>query len=182
MNFREYMEESKQVLTEEASPIRAKLKSELGLSNRDVSVTKSYAGSSLSIKVSIKSIKALYKMGQIKSVAQSAEDVSFDERGHEVLAGGNTFVTTSLDWKFNKRLSADVLTKYMDATDGGLELYDEVTLFKTFTIRRDENQFLAVLKSVNLMVPFRTENQLLDGILRVIEKSTDNSLYAKIKV
>lgn len=92
-----------------AKEIRQKLKSELDLTSKDVSVTsKSYSmGSSIDIKV--KSAKAVKLIDKIKSFADSKKNVRRCEASGEILSGGNTYISTEICWQFEREMHSLIL-------------------------------------------------------------------------
>lgn len=75
-------------MAEKANIIRTLLKTEYKLTSNDVSVRKD--GSA--IHVDIKSLNAIKHYFDIKKISDSQRNIDRDERTHEILSGGNTFV------------------------------------------------------------------------------------------
>lgn len=81
-----------------AKQIRGALKSELGLTQRDVSVRAQSYSMGSSIKVRLRSNKAT--LAQVEAIANKHQDVHYDEASGEILSGGNRFVSVEYDSYF----------------------------------------------------------------------------------
>jgi len=80
-------------MTEKAKCIRAEVKS-LGLKTKDVSVRKQHHSK---IDICIKSTAALYHFEAIKTIATKYENIHYDSYTGEILAGGNDYVSVTID-------------------------------------------------------------------------------------
>jgi len=118
---------------EKAKEIRALLKKKFGLTSRDVSVR-----SRSSIDLEIKTIKALMIKSKIEKESSQFERIFRDHATGEILAGGNTFVFVSIEWKFRKKLASAVEAEIMRTTKTGelengtvVKLFGKIELAKT---------------------------------------------------
>ena len=80
---------------ERAKTIRQELKTKLGASSRDISVT-----AKDSIRVKIK--KEGFSFSDVQEIAEKQENYERCERSGEILQGGNTFVFTDFDYTLEK--------------------------------------------------------------------------------
>ena len=174
MTLGKLLNEKKQ---DEASIIRGKLKKELGLSSRDVSVKTQQGGTSSAVKVSVKTKKGLAKMQEIKNIGQSLENYDRDERSGEILMGGNTFIFVDIDWKFKSKVEDEIQKEYEKQKDT-----DRVILFNTFEVANASNggDFVRLLKGQG-HVEVRDLNYVGSAVMSLINSSKDDNLYAKIK-
>ena len=92
--------------TEIATQIRTRLKSEMGLTGKQVSVkAKSFSmGQSVDIFV-----KAITDFRKIEGIAYEFQHIRRDEVTGEVLSGGNTYISVEPDWDFRSALSLSLM-------------------------------------------------------------------------
>jgi hypothetical protein len=177
--FKELINEDK----ETAKIIRTKLKSELGLSSRDVSVKSRNGGYSSAVNVSIKTLKALSVKQKIEELGQGNENYETDSASGEILSGGNTFIFTEIDWKFKDELGEKIQAEFEKVTKG--EFNDDskdVLLYKTFRIANLSGGGVYVsVKGNNGHSDVRDLAYVGSAVLQYISSSKDDSLYAKIK-
>ena len=166
--------------TDEASIIRSRLKKELGLSSRDVSVKTSQGGYSSSVKVSIKTKKALAKMQEIEVIGRGQEEIDRDERTGEILMGGNTYVFVDIDYKFKSKIEDEIQKEYIKQKEKSTT--NNVVLYGTFEVRgtSNGNDYVGLVKGQG-NVEVRDNNYIGSAIMSLINSSKDDSLYAKIK-
>ena len=91
--------------------IRDRIKAELGLNSRQVSVRGGRCTYSYAIRVTIKVPVA---KSQIEAIAKSAESIARCEYSGEILSGGNTYVTVEygegvLDEMFDEEALKDLI-------------------------------------------------------------------------
>lgn len=114
----------------EAKVIRNLLKSEFGLTNKDVSVKSKSGGYSSSIKVVIKTMKALTFIDKIEQIGKGKESYKVDQASQEILMGGNLFIFVSVDYAFEKQLNELIFKEYEKQSSNG----SDTVLFKTFRV------------------------------------------------
>jgi len=125
--------------SEKTKEIREVLKKKLKLTNRDVGVR--YDGS---IRVTLKTIKALPYINKIKEVAEKHEWYQRDQATGDILRGGNTFVFVELDWKFRDKLvkkieseiSKKVTDEFMYGEGGG----NSITVYGSYDVVKWRNR------------------------------------------
>ena len=180
--FREFLNEG----NDEAKLIRGILKKEFGLSSRDVSVKTDKAGFSTSVTVSIKTSKALGFLSKIKNLAKDHKKVDHDQATGEILGGGNTFIFTEIDYKFEVQLKDMVDAEFKKQTKGEFSITDQVTLFGTFVIHYFEKDLILVKMANNGGKTRATTNTSTirgvgSSVMSLIGKQQDDTLYTKIK-
>jgi hypothetical protein len=118
---------------EKTKEIRDVLKKELKLTNRDVSVK--YDGS---IRITLKTTKALPHMKKIKEVSEKHESYQRDQASGTILRGGNTFVFVNLDWKFRdklvKQIEAEISKKITDEFMHGEGGGNTITVYGAYDV------------------------------------------------
>jgi hypothetical protein len=179
--FREFLNEG----NDEAKSIRGILKKEFGLSSRDVSVKTDEAGFSKSVTVSIKTKKALGFLGKIKNMAKDHSKYELDQATGEILGGGNTFIFTDIEYKFEVQLKDAVDAEFEKQAKGGFDIGDQVTLFGTFIIHYFEKDMILVkmAKGGNTRATTNTNltRRVGSAVMSLIGKQQDDTLYTKIK-
>lgn len=104
----------------EAKEIRKRIKDELGLNNRQVSVRGERCTYSWAIRVTIKVPVAKSK---IEAIAKSAESIRRCEYSGEILSGGNTYVSVEYGEGVLDSFFDEEALKALEATPGkGLEM------------------------------------------------------------
>ena len=93
--------------TTEAKFIRDEIKKRFKLTNRDVAVKAHNYSMGSSVRVEIKSPKALPFYNKIKEIGSSKERVHRDDFGN-ILGGGNTYIFVEIDWKFRDAVRANL--------------------------------------------------------------------------
>lgn len=178
ISFKEFLSEGK----EEAKFIRKLLTQELGLSSRDVSVKVSYGGTSSSVRVSIKTMEALVLKKDIEEIAKEKESYDTDEYSGEILGGGNTFIFTEIDWKFQDSLVTKIQDEVKKEAKGDLKAGDQVTIFKTFTVaNNNDKEYLVSKKGGGQVATTYHPSGIGSAVLNLITKLNEPSLYKKIK-
>jgi len=183
VNFKEYLGKTLVEGKEEAKYIREKLKKELGLSSRDVSVKSSYGGTSSSVRVTIKGIKGLMLKDKIEEIGKSQEDYDVDAYSGEILMGGNTFIFTNIDYKFEQELN-DKIQKEFKKQLGDQEFNDDtpsIILFNTFSVNSSNGMKYVTVKGHREIAEIRDINYIGGAVEHLISKIKDYSLYKKIK-
>lgn len=176
--FKEFLSEGK----EEAVAIRTALKKELGLSSRDVSVKSSYGGMSSSVKVNIKTLKALQLKSKIENIGSGEESYQTDDASGEILGGGNTFIFVEIDWKFREELQKIIQDAIEKETDGDFKEDDQITIFKTFRIsNQGKGTFYVSKKGGGQVSSTNHPSGIASAVMNLITTLKDDSLYAKIK-
>jgi hypothetical protein len=180
--FREFLNEGK----DEAKAIRDILKKEFGLSSRDVSLKTRSGQTSSAVTVSIKTMKALGFLGKIKNLAKDFDKYDFDQASGEILQGGNTFIFTDIDYKFEVQLQDAVDAEFKKQTKGEFSITDQVTLFSTFVIHYFEKDLILVKMAnnggkTNATTNTSTIRGVGSSVMSLIGKQQDDTLYAKIK-
>ena len=165
---------------DEAKYIREKIKKDLGLSSRDVSVKTQQGGYSSAVNVKIKTKKGLAKMQEIEAIGNSKESIDRDERTGEILMGGNTYVFVDIDYKFKSKIEDDIQKEYIKQAKGSTT--NNVVLYGTFEVRptSNGNPYVGLVKGGTTM-EVRDLNYVGSSVMALINKSKDDSLYAKIK-
>ena len=170
------------LLTErdEATVIRTRIKKELGLSSRDVSVKTQQGGYSSAVNVKIKTKKGLAKMQEIEAIGNSKESIDRDERTGEILMGGNTYVFVDIDYKFKEKLGDEIQKEYLKQAKGSTT--NNVVLYGTFEVRptSNGNPYVSLVKGGG-NVEVRDLDYVGSAVMSLINSSKDDSLYAKIK-
>ena len=177
--FKEFLNEGK----EEAKIIRDALKKELGLSSRDVSVKNKSSGYSTAVDVTIKSMKALSVMSKIEDIGNVQRSVDRDEHNGEILSGGNTYIFTSIDYKFKTSL-AEMIQKEFEKQLGSGELNDDspaIILYNTFSVNSSRGEKYVSLKGGGKTSDIMDDMYVGGAVLFLIEQLKDDSLYSKIK-
>ena len=174
--FKEYILEGK----EEAQFIRQALKKELGLSNKDVSVKTKSGGLSTAVNVTIKTSKALALKKKIEDIGNSKEAYDTDIATGEILAGGNTFIFTQIDYKFQDSLYKKIQEEFDKQSGGKWEEGDSVTLFGEFRIGNQRGETYASVKGGRAL-EVRDIKYVGRPIMLLISELNNDSLYAKIK-
>lgn len=176
--FTEFLSEGK----EEAVAIRTALKKELGLSSRDVSVKASYGGMSSSVKVNIKTMKALQLKSKIENIGTGEESYDRDEASGEILGGGNTFIFVEIDWKYREALQKIINDAVEKESNGDFKEGDQITIFKTFIIdNKGKGQFYVYKKGGGQVSSTNHPSGIASTVMNLITTLKDDSLYAKIK-
>jgi hypothetical protein len=125
--------------TEKTKEIREVLKKKFGLTNRDVSIR--YDGS---IRVTLKTVKALPYMKKIKEAAEKHESYQRDQATGVILRGGNTFVFVGLDWKFRdklvKQIEAEISKKITDVFMNGEGGGNTITVYGNYDVVKWRNK------------------------------------------
>ena len=78
--------------------IREELK-ELGFSNRQIAVKKSYCTYDVSIDIFFKFKPSDKLFKKVESIARKYKEIDYCEVSGEILGGGNTYVNVSIDWR-----------------------------------------------------------------------------------
>lgn len=181
-SFRELVTDSVNEGTDVAKVIRDLLKKELNLTSRDVSVKASSGGTSSSVRVSIKSEKALVLKSKIENIAKSKESVDRDDSTGEILAGGNTFIFTEIDWDFNNSMTTKIQDEVIKKANGELMDGDQVTIFGTFTVSNENgNEYWVSAKGGGGVSTTDSFLGIGGAVMNLIRKLKDDSLYLKIK-
>ena len=166
---------------DEAKQIRADLKSELKLTNRDVSVKASYGGYSSSVDVSVKSMKALVLFNKIKDIGMSKESYQRDERSGEILSGGNTFINVSIDWKFEQSLNGLIQDEFYKIKDS-VSNTKPGKLFNKFNLNKTNGEFWLSIKGSHSMMNIANDESVGKSLIHFIRnKLEDPSLFKYIK-
>lgn len=112
---------------EEAAAIRKAIKDQFKLTSRDVGVKTRSGGTSSAVNVTLKSVKALPYMQKIKEIGSGHESYQRDMVTQTILAGGNTFIFTELDYRFRDKLvkkiegeiTKNITDEFMNGDGGG---------------------------------------------------------------
>lgn len=94
--------------------IRTALKNELGLNRTHVSVKSRHYGS---IDVTIKTVQGWEVRDAIEEIAKRQEKVHRCDVTHEILSGGNTFVSVEID----RDLKEEIAAPYLEVVEKALE-------------------------------------------------------------
>ena len=94
--------------TEEAKAIRELIKKKFKLTSRDISVKSRSGSTSSAVTVSAKTAKALPYLKKIKELAGGFSKYDVDQATGSILAGGNTFIFTSVDYQFESKLTKKI--------------------------------------------------------------------------
>lgn len=186
--FRKLVESVSEVISEgkeEGLVIRKALKDKFGLTSRDVSVKSDWS----SVRVKIKTLKALVHESEIEKIGQSQEHYRRDERTGEILQGGNTFVFVDVDSKFQTQLLSKIEKDFNTATKGkDLEPGESVTLYKDISVfipAKYSKEMGAEHKSSGIAYLPRhrtTPAGLIFALMsKVSEETGDSSIYNKLK-
>ena len=136
--------------TTEAKFIRDEIKKRFKLTNRDVAVKAHNYSMGSSVRVEIKSPKALPFYNKIKEIGSSKERVHRDDFGN-ILGGGNTYIFVEIDWKFRdkliKKIEMDFLKQvtgdYMnDIGTNTISMYGDYAIYK----EKGKKEFHAIHK------------------------------------
>jgi hypothetical protein len=186
MKIREYLNEARG--DERTKDIRDFLKKEFKLTNRDVGVR--YDGS---IRLTLKTVKALPYMKKIEEAARKHESYQRDERTGDILRGGNTFVFIDLDWKFReklvKQIYAEVMKKvddtFMNGEGGGntIDIYGDYSIFKDRQSQaRGKDEFHTIHKKQSSAGPPQYDLMSAAGrVLHLMLKHEDEKNLKKLK-
>lgn len=172
MNFRDELSES-----DDAKSIRELIKKKLGLSSRDVSVKTKQGGYSSAVNVAIKTKKALALMKEIEAIGNSKESIDRDVRSGEILAGGNTFVFTDIDYKFSIKIENEIQAEYKKQKD----VNGDALLFNTFKVGSAQGHNYVSLNKGGRPVEIRNLDYVGSAVMSLIRSSNDDTLYSKIK-
>lgn len=83
---------------EKLKAIRTHLK-KLGYSNRQISVQQKFAGLEEVISIIFKFMPSEELFEKVKQLTNKYKSVDYCEHSGEILAGGNTFINVSIDWR-----------------------------------------------------------------------------------
>ena len=177
--FNDFLKEAK---TEEAEIIRNALKKELGLTSKDVSVKTKSGGYSTAVDVTIKTLKALYVKTKIEEIGDNLKSVDYDERTGEILAGGNTFIFTKVDYKLDEEISKLIQDEFEKQTKGNWDKNKQVILFKTFAVNNSgDMSYVSLAGKGGSLAEIRDIDYIGDAVKNLIRKVKNDSLYTKIK-
>lgn len=172
--FKEFLTESTD--RERSQKIRNFIKAEYGLTSRDVSVKLSGDA----IKVKLKTPKSLLHKSAIENFGKTVEVIDRDERSGEILQGANTFVFVELDYDLEKLLEKNIQDEF-ESKVGDVTDFDRVSIFSnTFTVSQQGGSYFVFLNDTRKHVEVRDIRYLGTAILRLINISEDDSIYAKI--
>lgn len=169
--FKDYILEG----AEDAKIIRKRLKLELGLSSKDVSVKTQSGGMSSAVNVTIKTRKALGKLSKIKEIGTDNEDYDTDATG-EILGGGNTFIFVELDYKFREELSDKIQKDFEKLTGGEVGESDSYKLYGKIQINTISDGGVYVFLN-HKSREIKQINYVGAEILRFIESLHDDDLF-----
>ena len=98
--------------------------------------------------MTIKNIKALMLRPKIAEIGSSQEDYQTDAYSGEILAGGNTFIFTEVDWGFRKTLTDKIQAEF-EKQKGVFEQGKEVVLLGNFEVSDNGGKIDVISRSIN---------------------------------
>lgn len=153
---------------EKCKIIRKEIKSNLGFSSRQVSITSHRSLYDDTILIKIKNIKATRYLNEISKIANCFENISYDERTYETLLGGNTFVNITVDFEVFDELTESYLSQ-------AKEVLNRMSQLKVNSCYDIQDGLLGILDDVYYNIEARTNVYYIKLIC--VNKQYRNNLY-----
>lgn len=175
--FKEFLKESS--TKEIAEEVRNILKKTWGLTSSDVSVK---APNVHSVKIDIKTTKALQYKSQIEGIGDSKSNYSRDIATGEILMGGNTFIFTDISRGLGDKLEKLIQDEYVKNRNKIKSTGDRLNLFNgLITVQEMSNGSLNIfVKSGSVSKVRETDSpeQLGRIALSLINALQDDNVYS----
>jgi hypothetical protein len=128
--------------------LRSTLKTNLGLSNKDVSIRKSGYST---VYITVLSVGAFAHLAAIKAIAANHENIHYCQSSGEILSGGNTFVFVRVD----NLVKVAVAAPYMNQA---IQLFDAVYSLKINQGESLENKDFSLMNDGGRCIGFSGGN------------------------